>query len=410
MAKKEVEIDLLDFLPDSGVYDEYMESYLTDSYFEYVLKGGRGGVKSSISSLSAVLNVLQGKGNSMCVRRYSNTLRGSVYAEVGKAMARIGVEDEFDARVSPLEYIHKKSGLRISFKGLDDGTKLKSSSVQKGQYTTVIYEECQEIVKSELDTVNRTLARGETHCNIIYCYNPPSNPNHWVNSDLGVDNDIDKYILHVGWEDIPERWLGKQFVKMALKLKEKDPISYRNIYGGEVVGGVGAIFNNVYQLKEGMEFNKAYVSRGVDFGWSPDPIVYNCWSYDKKTNSIYCLYEYEGNNVKLKDFAKIIKEENKHNFTVYCDSAEPRSIDSLVENGVLGATACRKGADSIRHGIKWLQDLDGIYIDPIKCPKTYAEFTGLMYGTDKHGNQLDTFVGADHHIDATRYALQNYIL
>lgn len=407
---KEDELDLLDFLPDSGIYDEYMEGYLTDKYYEYVLKGGRGGVKSSISGLSAVLNVLQRKGNSMCIRRYKNTLRGSVYAEVGKAMARIGVDSEFESKVSPLEYVHKVSGLKITFAGLDDGTKLKSSTLSKGNYTTVVYEECQEMVKSEIDTVNRTLARGKSHCNLLYCYNPPSNPNHWVNNDLGMDNDTDKYILHVGWEDIPKEWLGSQFVKMALKLKEKDPIAYRNIYGGEVIGGVGAVFNNVYQLKEGAEFNKAYVSRGVDFGWSPDPIVYNCWAYDKKTNSIYCMYEYEGNNVKLKDFAKIIKSENKHNFTVYCDNAEPRSIDTLVENGVYGATACRKGTDSIRHGIKWLQDLDGIYIDPIKCPKTYAEFVGFMYGTDKYGNQLDTFEGADHHIDATRYALQDYIL
>lgn len=404
-----MQVRLDDFIP--SIYVDFIEAFFKDKYIEYVLKGGRGGVKSSISMLCGVLNVATGRGNTMVIRRYKNTLRGSVYAEVQKAIDRLGLTDRFESKVSPLEYICKDNGLKINFVGLDDGNKVKSSSVAKKTYTTVIYEECQEMVQSEVISANVTFGRGGTHCNIIYAYNPPSNPNHWVNKELGVkdEEDVDKYILHISYWDIPKDWLGVQFIKMAEKMKAKNPLQYRNVYGGEVVGGVGAVFNNVHYLKEEdkSSVDWSYLARGVDFGWSPDPTTYTVWSYSKKTNSIYLKYAYRGNNLKLKDFSNIIKEENKHNFLIRCDSAEPRSIDTLVENGV-NAIACTKGADSIRHGIKWLQDLDGIYI-PIEYEDVYLEFVGLTYKQDKYGNPLSSYEGSDHFVDATRYALEEYI-
>ena len=75
----------------------------------------------------------------------------------------------------------------------------------------------------------------------------------------------------------------------------------------------------------------------------------------------------------------------------------------------MGAIACKKGADSIRHGIKWLQDLDGIYI-PDEYVEVYNEFISYMYKQDKHGNPTDGYEGSDHYIDATRYALEEFIV
>ena len=404
-------IELDKYVPK--IYTDFMYAYLNNRYIEYVLKGGRGGVKSSISMLCGVLNVATGRGNTMVIRRYKNTLRGSVYAEVQKAIDRLGLSHLFDSKVSPLEYICKDNGLKISFVGLDDGNKVKSSSVAKKSYTTVIYEECQEMVEDEVTSANVTFARGGEHCNIVYCYNPPSNAHHWVNKNLGVieEGDKNKYILHVNYYDVPKDWLGEQFITMAEKMKRLNPIKYRNVYGGEAVGGVGAVFNNVHILKEAdkSSIDWSYLSRGVDFGWSPDPSTYVVWSYDRRKNSIYLKYAYRGNNVKLRDLSNVIKEENKRGFIVRCDCAEPRSIDTLVENGVNGAIACKKGADSIRHGIKWLQDLEGIYIGE-EYLDVYNEFISYMYKQDKHGNPTDGYEGVDHFIDATRYALEEFIV
>jgi len=66
----------------------------------------------------------------------------------------------------------------------------------------------------------------------------------------------------------------------------------------------------------------------------------------------------------------------------------------------------KKGPDSVRHGIKWLQDLNAIYINPIKCPFTYKEFTRYEYAMNKLGEYTGELPDKNNHsIDATRYAL-----
>lgn len=108
--------------------------------------------------------------------------------------------------------------------------------------------------------------------------------------------------------------------------------------------------------------------------------------------------------------AQEIRDRNKHNFIVWADSEDPRTINELVKLGIR-AVGVKKGPDSVRHGIKWLQSLSGIYIDPIECPETYKEFSRYEYKMDKHGQYTGELVDKDNHtIDSTRYALNNVIV
>ena len=60
------------------------------------------------------------------------------------------------------------------------------------------------------------------------------------------------------------------------------------------------------------------------------------------------------------------------------------------------------------HGIKWLQDLDEIIIDPYRCPNAKREFTGYELEKDKNGNFKGSYPDKDNHtIDATRYSLED---
>ena len=61
--------------------------------------------------------------------------------------------------------------------------------------------------------------------------------------------------------------------------------------------------------------------------------------------------------------AGLIKKENKNNKPVICDSAEPKSIAEIRSYGI-NAIGAKKGPDSVEYGIKWLQDLEEIVIDP----------------------------------------------
>ena len=91
---------------------------------------------------------------------------------------------------------------------------------------------------------------------------------------------------------------------------------------------------------------------------------------------------------------------------VTCDSAEPRMIAELQRRGVQ-AVGARKGPGSVEHGMRWLQEMGEIVIDPARCPNTAREFSGYDYRQDRHGNFLADYPDQDNHtIDATRYAVE----
>ncbi len=93
---------------------------------------------------------------------------------------------------------------------------------------------------------------------------------------------------------------------------------------------------------------------------------------------------------------------------VYCDSSEPKSRDALRSLGVRGIQSCSKGADSVRHGIKWLQGLNGIYIP--ENTNTYKEFVNYCYPKNRNGEYVNEYPGKHNHtIDSARYALQDVI-
>ncbi len=89
------------------------------------------------------------------------------------------------------------------------------------------------------------------------------------------------------------------------------------------------------------------------------------------------------------------------------DSAEPKSIDELRSYGIR-VTAAKKGPGSVEFGIKWLQDLEAIIIDPLRSPLAAKEFINYALETDRNGMVKDKFPDKDNHsIDAVRYALED---
>ena len=102
----------------------------------------------------------------------------------------------------------------------------------------------------------------------------------------------------------------------------------------------------------------------------------------------------------------MIRKENLENGVIFCDSAEPKSISEFCTYG-LRAVAAKKGARSVAYGIRWLQDLEEIVIDPVRCPKTAAEFSGYNFQEDGQGGFLGRYPDRDNHaIDAVRYSRQ----
>ena len=111
--------------------------------------------------------------------------------------------------------------------------------------------------------------------------------------------------------------------------------------------------------------------------------------------------------VESAEKAEEIRKENPNGREVICDSAEPKSIAEMREYGIM-AVGARKGPDSVYYGIKWLQDLEEIIIDPKRCPETAREFSGYEYEEDGRGGWKAVFPDRENHaIDAVRYSREN---
>ena len=90
---------------------------------------------------------------------------------------------------------------------------------------------------------------------------------------------------------------------------------------------------------------------------------------------------------------------------IIADSAEPKSIADFRAYGA-NMRGVEKGQNSVDYSIKWLQALNHIYIDPVRCPFTAEEFLEYEYERDKDDNVISAYPDANNHsIDATRYAL-----
>jgi Phage terminase large subunit len=260
----------------------------------------------------------------------------------------------------------------------------------------------------EIRTINQSLMRGgESFC-VFYSYNPPKSQRNWVNEEMLKDRK-DRIVHHSTYLTVPKDWLGEQFFIEAEHLKSVNETAYNHEYMGEVTGTGGAVFANITLREISSEEIKAFdrVARGLDWGYATDPFHYTVNHYDKTRRKLYIFYEIQLVGLSNRKAAEMVKAENKNNGLITCDSAEPKSIAEVSEYGlrVMGA---RKGPDSVDYGIKWLQDLEEIVIDPNRCPMTAKEFYGYELESDNNGGFKAKFPDKNNHsIDAVRYSRES---
>ncbi len=375
----------------------------------YWLKGGRGSTKSSFISLEVILGIMKDtQANAVVLRKVGQTLQGSVYEQLQWAVSVLGVEGYWVSKLSPLEmkYIADGRENKIVFRGADKPKKIKSTKFRKGYCKYIWYEEVDEFGgMEEIRTINQSLLRGGSDFVVFYSYNPPQSQSNWVNEEILKQRD-DRLVHHSTYLTVPPEWLGQQFLIEAEHLKNVKPMAYQHEYMGEVTGTGGEVFTNL-TIREITDDEIAlfdHIARGIDWGYAADPFHYTVNHYDKTRRRLYIFYEIQMLKLSNRKAAEMVKAENKRNKLIICDSAEPKSIAEMLAYNlkVLGA---KKGADSVEYGIKWLQDLEEIVIDPKRCPNTAREFLEYELEKDANGNFKGHFPDKNNHsIDAVRYS------
>lgn len=387
-----------------------------NKYNSYMLRGGRGSTKSSFVAIEIILSIMRDgqnniMSNAIALRRYDKYCKDSVYEQLCWAVDVLGVNSSWHFGLSPLSLTYIPTGQKILFRGADKPKKIKSTKFSKGFCKYIWYEELDEFEGAEpVRVINQSLIRGGENVIVFYSYNPPKNNGNWVNLEAKKTRH-DRLVHHSTYLDVPEEWLGKQFIIEAEHLKQTNELAYRHEYLGEEVGTGGEIFSNVTirPITDEEIATFEYLKRGVDFGYAIDPCHYGVMNFDAKRRKLYIFHEKHEVGLSNDKLIKHIHSENKNNAFIIADSAEPKTIGEMQKNNlkVIGA---KKGPDSVDYGIKFLVDLEEIIIDDERCPNTAREFLGYELEQDANGNWKSEYPDKNNHsIDCCRYALEQEI-
>ena len=417
------------------MYDDVLEDILGHRHTHYVFAGGRGSTKSSfVGGITIPLLIISNpKVHAVCFRKIANTIQNSIFTQVVWGIYQMGLESLFKipkTYSTPIVYI--PTGQKIYFMGLDDPMKVKSIKPEFGYIGITWFEELDQYAgENELRTVTQSTMRGGEKFWDFRTFNPPISKNNWANEyaeTCEIKRTDNTLVVRNSYLDVPEDWLGRQFIYEAEDLKAINPRAYEHEYMGVATGTGGDVFQNVEHLDMGQlvprydmygnitekvpmlaTFDRIY--NGIDWGFAIDPFQFVRMHFDRKKLDLYIFAEHrswESRNAtvfrELYEEKKLLKTEE----LVTADSAEPKSIADFKAYGAF-IRGAEKGPDSVRYGIKWLQGLNHIYIDKRRCPYTWSEFTTYEYERDKDGEFISAYPDLDNHtIDAVRYATERY--
>lgn len=377
----------------------------------YDLYGGRGSTKSSFVSVELVTGIMSDPAaNAVVFRKVASTIGTSVYEQVLWAINALGVSDLWKCTSNPFRMTYKPTGQVILFRGLDVAKKMKSIKVAKGYIKYLWFEELDEFAgDEEIRSVQQSVLRGGPKFVVFKTFNPPISRSNWANQY--VEKPKRGALRHKScYLQVPRDWLGDQFFEDAEDLRESNPRAYEHEYLGNAVGTGGEVFDNL-EIREITAEERAWFDRiymGIDWGWYPDPYHWSKMDYDAARKILYICDEFRVNKMSNEETWKCLRALKgvTGDDLITADSAEPKSVADYKSYGALCRPAI-KGPDSVRYGIKWLQSLKKIVIDPVTAPHSAREFSRYEYERTESGEVMSALPDADNHsIDSVRYAME----
>lgn len=400
----------------------YLPDIVGKGYGEYwrfqgryrVVKGSRSSKKSSTTSLSLIwLLSKYPLSNLLVVRKVERTLKNSCFKQLLWAINRLGLQNVWKAKTSPLEMVNIQTGQVIYFRGLDDPMKITSITVSKGVLNLVWLEEAFEITKEvDFDMLDESI-RGQLPEGYFKQFSITFNPwneRHFLKRRFFDTEDPNIFAITTNY--LCNEFLDEADLANFENMKVRNPRRYRVAGLGEWGVSEGLVFENwkevAFDVSKIASQHGIIETQGLDWGFAHDPFAFICVFVDKKAKKLYVydeLYEYHFTNERIAEKLKEVGYDKKR---IRADNAEPKSIARLQELGISRIEPARKGKDSVRHGIDALQDYE-ILIHP-QCVNFLMEISNYCWEKDKFdqptGKPIDDF---NHLIDALRYSMENIL-
>ena len=364
-----------------------------------VYMGSAGSAKSYFITQKLIIRATREKIKILVCRRTGATIRNTCFSLFKDILDKWHLTPFVKIRESDFN-IKFPNGSEIIFMGLDEETKLLSLN----NIGCIFIEEVFEVPKSIVEQLNLRL-RGQTeNQQIIMAFNPISK-HHWLYDFCEVNPPQSFVYIHSTYKDNP--FLTKEYVSALDELETRNPQKYR-IYGlGE--WGIDAD-GLVYQNWKVEDFNHAEKDGemliGLDFGFVNDISALVASILDEDDKRIYIFREYGARGKTNTDLVDVITNMGFNKSTIVADAAEPKSIEEMKRAGIMKIKACKKGQDSIIHGIQKLQNYE-IIVHP-SCEGIITELENYTWQKDKY---TDVYINKpiddwNHYLDALRYSLQ----
>lgn len=378
-------------------------------HLEYVFKGGRGSTKSTTVGMTIVELMKNNHDiHAVVCRKVGNTIKDSVYNKIKWAIGKQEFTEEFDSKLSPMEITLKATGQKIYFRGADDPDKIKSINPEFGYIGILWFEELDQFAgPEEIRKIEQSAIRGGNLAWIFKSFNPPKTMNNWANKYV-LEPKENRIVHSSTYLDVPKGWLGQPFIDEAEHLKEVNPNAYEHEYMGIANGNGGNVFEylEIRDITDEEISHMDKIFQGCDWGFFPDPYAFIRLYYNHNTEKIYLIDEIYENKWSNRKSADEILKRKYDDYTITCDSAEPKSINDYRDVG-LPARGAIKGPGSVEYSMKWLQTRT-IVIDPKRTPNAYKEFSEYEYERDKDGNVISGYPDENNHlVDACRYATES---
>lgn len=363
-----------------------------------VYMGSAGSAKSYFITQKLIVRACNEKIKILVCRRYGTTIRNTCFSLFKEILAKWKLIPYIKIRETDFN-IKFPNGSEIIFMGLDEETKLLSLN----GIGAIFIEEAFEVPKSIVEQLNLRL-RGSTPNQQIYLAFNPISKNSWLYDFCEVNPPFSFIYTHSTYKDNP--FLNKEYVAELEELYKRNPAKARIFCDGSWgVDAEGLVLTN-WRVEEfnPMELAAAGLEHraGIDLGWIDKTAIIDSL-YDRENKIIYVFNEFYKSGCQLSDIAAAINNLQLKKTKIYVDSAEPRSIQFLKNEGI-NAVGCAKGKDSVKAGLMFLQD-NLIIVHP-SCRNFIMELENFSYIKSKQTGEWteDTTHEWSHAIDACRYA------
>lgn len=408
------------------------------------LYGGRGGMKSHFFAELMVLEHLNPGERSICCREFQRTLAESSKKLIEEKLRKLGLGSKQGFIVKNNDIETPEGGV-IIFEGLRNHSAHSLKSLEGFRRAWV--EEAQTLSENSLVMLTPTIRAEDLDANgnviweseLWFSWNP-NDPKDPVDQLFrGPKRDPRAVAVQVNWQDNP--WFPNVLRKDMEWALRTDPDKYQHVWAGGYNRKTNAnVFKN-WRIEDFEAPPGTVFILGADWGYSVDPsscvrafisernwltgdpwprrrlyIDRDLYRVGVEIDHMPAFFDglvcgcqiQENGNPQPQPCADLPNHGWARNAPIVADSARPETISYMRRHGYGGMEAAKKGANSVKEGVIFLQGFE-IIIHP-RCKHTIDEFSSYKYKVDPHTEVVSNVLEdkKNHIIDPLRYSTERH--